>query len=152
MIHNGKRVAYTRIPTRKLIYSVVEEEKGEMCGTMQTLYLKVIRLLQVIRLLHVHVQIPPDWPLCRSYITQILGSRITQIFIWYRMALRVVWEYTARVMMIFTELVRRGEYHHDIVQYILIQPEIKPSNIIIYIIWSWLYSEILTILVYTVYV
>ena len=28
------------------------------------------------------------------------------------MALRVVWEYTACVMMMFTEPVRRGEYHH----------------------------------------
>ena len=49
------------------------------------------------------------------------------------MALRVVWEYTARVMMIFTEPVQRGEYHHEKVQYILIQPKIKPSNNIIII-------------------
>ena len=40
-----------------------------------------------------------------------------------------------------------------LVQYILIQPEIKSSKYYhYYIIWSWLYSEILTILMYTVYV
>ena len=36
--------------------------------------------------------------------------------------------------MIFTKPVRRGEYHSWQVQYILIQPEIKPSIIIIIII------------------
>ena len=48
------------------------------------------------------------------------------------MALRVVWEYTARVI---DDIHRAGmaEYHLWQVQYILIQPEIKPSNIIIII-------------------
>ena len=40
------------------------------------------------------------------------------------------------------------------VHYILIQPGIKPSSPVqyyYYIIWSWLYSEILTIIIYTMY-
>ena len=75
MIHNGKRVAYTRIPTRKLIYSVVEEEKGEMCGTMQTLYLKVRRIL------HVHSQILPD---------RLLSSHVVPLWVQDGVTLRVL--------------------------------------------------------------
>ena len=40
-----------------------------------------------------------------------------------------------------------------LVQYVLIQPEIKAIQYYYYyIIWSWLYSKILTFLMYTVYV
>ncbi|XP_071807797.1 otoferlin-like isoform X5 [Asterias amurensis] len=41
MISNNKRVAYARIPSRKLLYSALEEERGEHCGVMQTLFLKL---------------------------------------------------------------------------------------------------------------
>ncbi|XP_022089546.1 otoferlin-like isoform X2 [Acanthaster planci] len=41
MISNGKRIAYTRVPARKLLYSALEEERGERCGEMQTLFLKL---------------------------------------------------------------------------------------------------------------
>uniref|UniRef100_A0A4W3JUH3 Fer-1-like protein 4 n=1 Tax=Callorhinchus milii TaxID=7868 RepID=A0A4W3JUH3_CALMI len=41
MLSNGKRVAYTRIPARQILYSIVEEEKGKDCGKIQSVYLKV---------------------------------------------------------------------------------------------------------------
>ncbi|XP_038056596.1 otoferlin-like isoform X3 [Patiria miniata] len=41
MVSNGKRIAYTRIPARKLLHSALEEERGEQCGEMQTLFLKL---------------------------------------------------------------------------------------------------------------
>ncbi|ROT67741.1 hypothetical protein C7M84_014164 [Penaeus vannamei] len=41
MISGGKRVAYQRIPTRHLIYSPVDLERGKSCGVTQTLFLKL---------------------------------------------------------------------------------------------------------------
>ncbi|PIK46881.1 putative otoferlin [Apostichopus japonicus] len=41
MIAGGKRVAFARIPAEKLIYSVVDEEIGERCGQMQTVFLRL---------------------------------------------------------------------------------------------------------------
>ncbi|XP_071835905.1 otoferlin-like isoform X3 [Apostichopus japonicus] len=41
MIAGGKRVAFARIPAEKLIYSVVDEENGERCGQMQTVFLRL---------------------------------------------------------------------------------------------------------------
>ncbi|XP_071963772.1 otoferlin-like [Antedon mediterranea] len=41
MICDERRVAYTRIPTRKLIFSKKQEEIGELCGKMQTIFLKL---------------------------------------------------------------------------------------------------------------
>uniref|UniRef100_W5MHL5 Fer-1 like family member 4 n=1 Tax=Lepisosteus oculatus TaxID=7918 RepID=W5MHL5_LEPOC len=41
MISSGRRVAYARIPTHSVLYSVVEEEKGKDCGKLHTVYMKV---------------------------------------------------------------------------------------------------------------
>ena len=41
MIRNNKRVAYQRIPSREILYSMVEEERGKDCAKMLTLFLKV---------------------------------------------------------------------------------------------------------------
>jgi hypothetical protein len=41
LLSGNKRVAYQRIPARSIVYSMVEEEKGEHCGAVQTIFLKV---------------------------------------------------------------------------------------------------------------
>uniref|UniRef100_UPI0035900243 otoferlin-like isoform X2 n=1 Tax=Myxine glutinosa TaxID=7769 RepID=UPI0035900243 len=42
MISNGnKRVAYTRIPAKDILYSLVDEEIGKDCGKIKTLFLKL---------------------------------------------------------------------------------------------------------------
>ncbi|XP_033118716.1 otoferlin-like isoform X3 [Anneissia japonica] len=41
MLCGGKRTAYCRVPSRKLMYSVVAEEKGEYCGKINTLFLRL---------------------------------------------------------------------------------------------------------------
>ncbi|KAG8190919.1 hypothetical protein JTE90_014400 [Oedothorax gibbosus] len=41
MISGGKRVAYQRISSRELTFSIVEEESGKNCGKVQTLFLKL---------------------------------------------------------------------------------------------------------------
>lgn len=40
MLSNGKRVAVARVPARQVLYSVVEEEKGQDCGKIQSLFMK----------------------------------------------------------------------------------------------------------------
>nr|XP_005986843.1 PREDICTED: fer-1-like protein 4 [Latimeria chalumnae] len=40
MMNNNKRIAYTRIPSQNILFSVVEEEKGKDCGKIQTVYFK----------------------------------------------------------------------------------------------------------------
>ncbi|XP_066141603.1 otoferlin-like isoform X2 [Euwallacea fornicatus] len=40
MICGGKRQAYHRVSARDIIYSIVEEEKGRNCGTIETIFLK----------------------------------------------------------------------------------------------------------------
>ena len=42
LLQNNKRVAYHRVPAKQLIYSPNEEEAGKDCGTVQTLFLKVL--------------------------------------------------------------------------------------------------------------
>ncbi|XP_070555288.1 otoferlin-like isoform X9 [Ptychodera flava] len=41
MFSGGKRIAYYRIPARKLLYSIVEEERGTHCGKVQTVFLRL---------------------------------------------------------------------------------------------------------------
>ncbi|XP_076320149.1 otoferlin-like isoform X2 [Tachypleus tridentatus] len=41
MISGGKRVAYSRLPAKDLLFSIVEEEAGKLCGKVQTLFLKL---------------------------------------------------------------------------------------------------------------
>ncbi|XP_031423274.1 fer-1-like protein 4 [Clupea harengus] len=40
MLSAGRRVAYTRIPSHTLLFSLVEEEKGRDCGKLTTVYMK----------------------------------------------------------------------------------------------------------------
>ncbi len=41
LVSGNKRLAYQRIPARKLMFSMLEEEKGEQCGLVQRVFLKV---------------------------------------------------------------------------------------------------------------
>ena len=40
-ISSGRRVAYHRISARDLIYSIVDEESGRYCATVQNIFLKL---------------------------------------------------------------------------------------------------------------
>ena len=39
-------MAYTRIPSQQIVYSLVEEERGKDAGRMQTVFLRVSFLLK----------------------------------------------------------------------------------------------------------
>ena len=41
MLANKRRVAYARLPARRVIYSIVEEECGKDCSKIQTLFLSL---------------------------------------------------------------------------------------------------------------
>ncbi|XP_043277265.1 otoferlin-like [Venturia canescens] len=41
VISSGKRVAYHRMPARDVVYSIVDEESGRFCSTVQSVYLKL---------------------------------------------------------------------------------------------------------------
>ena len=43
LVSNNKRIAYHRIQAKDVIYSIVEEERGNQCGKVQTLFLRVRR-------------------------------------------------------------------------------------------------------------
>ncbi|CAL7945462.1 unnamed protein product [Xylocopa violacea] len=52
VISSGRRVAYSRIPGRDLIYSIVDEECGRHCGKVQTMFLKLPGLPKGYELSH----------------------------------------------------------------------------------------------------
>ena len=41
MMNNNKRTAYARVPSKDLLFSIVEEELGKDCAKVKTLFLKV---------------------------------------------------------------------------------------------------------------
>ncbi|XP_013925493.1 PREDICTED: otoferlin-like, partial [Thamnophis sirtalis] len=41
MMSNGKRIAYARIPSKDILYSIVDEETGKDCGKLKTVFLKL---------------------------------------------------------------------------------------------------------------
>lgn len=41
MISNGKRIAYARVPSKDILYSGTEDEKGKDCGKVKTIFLRV---------------------------------------------------------------------------------------------------------------
>ncbi|XP_007937072.1 otoferlin [Orycteropus afer afer] len=41
MMNNNKRIAYTRVPSKDLLFSIVEEEMGKDCAKVKTLFLKL---------------------------------------------------------------------------------------------------------------
>lgn len=41
MISNGKRIAYARVPSKEILYSGTEQEKGKDCGKVKTIFLRV---------------------------------------------------------------------------------------------------------------
>ncbi|XP_061599324.1 otoferlin-like [Cololabis saira] len=41
MISNGKRIAYARVPSKDILYSGVDEEKGKDCGKVKTIFLRI---------------------------------------------------------------------------------------------------------------
>ncbi len=38
---NNKRIAYARIPSKDILYSIVDEETGKDCGKVKAVFLKV---------------------------------------------------------------------------------------------------------------
>lgn len=44
MMSNNKRIAYARIPSKDILYSIVDEEMGKDCGKVKTVFLKVALL------------------------------------------------------------------------------------------------------------
>lgn len=41
MISNNKRIAYARIPSKNILYSIVDEEMGKDCGKVKAVFLRV---------------------------------------------------------------------------------------------------------------
>lgn len=41
MISNNKRIAYARIPSKDILYSIVDEEMGKDCGKVKAVFLRV---------------------------------------------------------------------------------------------------------------
>ncbi|XP_067328092.1 otoferlin isoform X4 [Anolis sagrei] len=41
MMSNNKRIAYARIPSKDILYSIVDEETGKDCGKVKTVFLKL---------------------------------------------------------------------------------------------------------------
>lgn len=41
MISNNKRIAYARVPSKDILYSIVDEEMGKDCAKVKTVFLKV---------------------------------------------------------------------------------------------------------------
>ncbi|XP_040920172.1 otoferlin isoform X6 [Toxotes jaculatrix] len=41
MMSNNKRIAYSRIPSKDILYSIVDEETGKDCGKVKTVFLKL---------------------------------------------------------------------------------------------------------------
>lgn len=41
MMSNNKRIAYARIPSKDILYSIVDEEMGKDCAKVKTIFLKV---------------------------------------------------------------------------------------------------------------
>lgn len=41
MLHGGKPIAYHQFPCRQVAFSMVDEESGINCGTLQDIFIKV---------------------------------------------------------------------------------------------------------------
>ncbi|KAK5623686.1 hypothetical protein CRENBAI_008292 [Crenichthys baileyi] len=41
MISNGKRIAYARVPSKDILYSSIDEERGKDCGKVKTIFLRI---------------------------------------------------------------------------------------------------------------
>ena len=41
---NNKRVAYARVPSKDILYSIVDEETGKDCGKVKAAFLRVLAL------------------------------------------------------------------------------------------------------------
>lgn len=41
MMSNNKRIAYARIPSKDILYSMVDEEMGKDCSKVKAVFLKV---------------------------------------------------------------------------------------------------------------
>lgn len=54
MIAGQKRVAYQRVKSRDIIYSIVDEERGKFCGKVQTMLLRVSLLLLYAEYVSIH--------------------------------------------------------------------------------------------------
>lgn len=45
MMSNNKRIAYARVPSKDILYSIVDEEMGKDCAKVKTVFLKVCACL-----------------------------------------------------------------------------------------------------------
>jgi len=41
MISNNKRIAYARVPSKDILFSIVDEEMGKDCGKVKAVFLRV---------------------------------------------------------------------------------------------------------------
>jgi len=41
MMSNNKRIAYARVPSKDILYSIVDEETGKDCGKVKAAFLRV---------------------------------------------------------------------------------------------------------------
>uniref|UniRef100_A0A665X9S7 Otoferlin n=1 Tax=Echeneis naucrates TaxID=173247 RepID=A0A665X9S7_ECHNA len=41
MISNGKRIAYARVPSKDILYSSIDEERGKDCGKVKTIFFRI---------------------------------------------------------------------------------------------------------------
>lgn len=53
MISNNKRIAYARIPSKDILFSIVDEEMGKDCGKVKAVFLRVTLGLYAIFVLSV---------------------------------------------------------------------------------------------------
>lgn len=49
MISNNKRIAYARVPSKDILYSIVDEEMGKDCGKVKAVFLRVTCAIFVFR-------------------------------------------------------------------------------------------------------
>lgn len=53
MMSNNKRIAYARIPSKDILYSIVDEETGKDCGKVKAVFLKVWSYLPTSLLMNI---------------------------------------------------------------------------------------------------
>lgn len=48
MISNNKRIAYARIPSKDILFSIVDEEMGKDCGKVKAVFLRVTPIFFIL--------------------------------------------------------------------------------------------------------
>lgn len=60
MISNGKRIAYARVPSKDILFSSTEQERGKDCGKVKTIFLRVQKTTKYSEMFSMFHQIPSD--------------------------------------------------------------------------------------------